>query len=73
MENYRIHYSDKTRDIVLETIERFSNNILINNISGDSIGVTIESDDAGTLYGRLLDEINRQVKTAEENSGREIL
>lgn len=58
MKNYRIHYEENARDNVLNIISRFSNDVLINDIKDNSVGITIEADKAEDLYIKLLKEID---------------
>jgi hypothetical protein len=60
MENYRIYFEHGEEEEIL-AILRSSNDILIDNINANSIGITIEKDDAESLYVRLLDQIEREV------------
>jgi len=60
MENYRIYFEEGEEEEIL-TILRRSHDVLIDNINSNSIGITIEKDNAGSLYVRLLDQIDREV------------
>lgn len=58
---YRIHYNEDTRDEVLEIVKNFSNDIIINDTDENSMGITIETDEAEMIYNDLLEEIGRSV------------
>jgi hypothetical protein len=59
MENFRIYYQQGEEEDILRILRR-SNDILIDNISTNSIGITIERDEADELYARLIDQIHRE-------------
>lgn len=65
MENYRIYFTDDTRNTVMETVRNFSNDILIDNVTDDSVGITVESDDAESRYHELLDVIKDKLNVPE--------
>ena len=60
MENYRIYFEPGEEDDILEKLRRY-NDIVIDNINSNSIGITIERDDAETLYLKVMDQIDREV------------
>jgi hypothetical protein len=60
MENYRIYFEEGEEEEILNILRR-SHDVLIDNINSNSIGITIERDNAGPLYVRLLDQIDREV------------
>jgi hypothetical protein len=60
MENYRIYFEEGEADDILRILRR-SGDVLIDNITANSIGITIEKDDAELFYVRLLDQIDREV------------
>jgi hypothetical protein len=60
MENYRIYFEQGEEEEILRIL-RSSSDIMIDNISANSIGVTIEKDDPESFYVRLLDQIDREV------------
>lgn len=60
MENYRIYYEEGEEEEILRILRRHSD-VLIDNLNGTSIGVTIENDDANSFYIKLMDEIDRHV------------
>lgn len=66
METYRVYYDEGHRNAVLKILNR-TNDILINNIMKDSVGITIERDDAEILYREITDQINREVYNDQKN------
>jgi hypothetical protein len=60
MENYRIYFEEGEQDDILRILRR-SSDVLIDNITSNSIGITIEKDDAELFYVRLLNQIDREV------------
>ena len=60
MENYRIYFEEGEEEDILAILRR-SEDVLIDNINTNSIGITIEKDNAGSLYVRLLDQIDREI------------
>lgn len=60
MENYRIYYQEGEQDDILRILRR-SSDVLIDNITSNSIGITVEREDAEWFYARLLDQIHREV------------
>lgn len=65
MQNYRIYFTEETRDSVMEVVKNFSNDILIDNVTDDSVGITIESDDAENIYRKLIDSIKDKLHVPE--------
>jgi hypothetical protein len=60
MENYRVYYQEGEQDDILRILRR-SSDILIDNINSNSIGITVERDNAEEFYASLLDQIQREV------------
>ena len=60
MENYRIYFEEGEQDDILRILRR-SNDILIDNIQENSIGITVERDDAELFYVKLLEQLDREV------------
>jgi hypothetical protein len=60
MENYRIYFQEGEQDDILRILRR-SSDVLIDNINNNSIGITVERDDADTFYVRLLEHLDREV------------
>jgi len=60
MENYRIYFEEGEQEEILKIL-RSSNDIIIDGINFNSIGITIERDDAEEFYVKVLDKIDRMV------------
>lgn len=60
MENFRIYFEEGEQDDILRILRK-SSDVLIDNINTNSIGITIEKDDAELFYVRLLNQIDREV------------
>jgi hypothetical protein len=60
MENYRIYFEEGEAEEIVRILGR-SNDVLIDNIYPNSIGITIEKDNADWFYVRLLNQIDREV------------
>lgn len=56
MENYRIYFDPEDRLEVVAVL-RQHNDVIIDNINDDSIGITIEREDADHLYQEIRQEI----------------
>ena len=61
MSTYKIQFTDETRDNVIRLVKDYSHDILVDHVDDDSITITIESDEAETIYNNLLEAIGRQV------------
>jgi hypothetical protein len=68
MDNYRIYFDESERHRVVSILRRY-NDIVIDNIDDNSVGITIERDDSGPFYRELMDEIDRSVFSARHESG----
>ena len=68
MENYRIYFDAMERNEVLRILRKY-NDVLIDNVDENSVGITIERDDNGMLYRDLLGEIDREVYSTRTESG----
>jgi len=68
MENYRIYFDTTERNEVVRILRKY-NDIIIDNIDDQSVGITIERDDNSNLYRRVLEEIDRDVYSARTESG----
>jgi hypothetical protein len=60
MENYRIYFQEGEQEDILRILRRWSD-VLIDNINNNSIGITVEREDAETFYVRLLEHLDREV------------
>lgn len=68
MENYRIYFDETEKNTVLRILRSY-NDIVIDNIDVNSVGITIESDDNGEFYRELMEEIDRNVYSLRSNAG----
>lgn len=68
MENYRIYFDTAERDDVVRILRKY-NDIIIDNIDDQSVGITIELDDSTNLYRTVMDEIDRDVYSMRTESG----
>jgi hypothetical protein len=68
MENYRIYFQEGEEEDILRIL-RQSSDILIDNISGNSIGITVEREDADHFYLRLLNQLDREVFDFRPHNG----
>lgn len=60
MENYVIRFTDEQREAVMSVISR-SNDVIINRLEENSVGITVQLDEADEAYGLLLDDIQREL------------
>lgn len=60
MENYRIYCEENERADITVILRKY-NDVIIDNVDSNSLGITIEREDADALYQQLLDEIDREV------------
>jgi hypothetical protein len=60
MENFRVYYQQGEEEDILRILKR-SSDVLIDNINANSIGITVERDNAEEFYTRLIDQIYREV------------
>jgi hypothetical protein len=60
MENYRIYFEEGEEEEILNVLRRF-HDVIVDNISSNSIGITIERDDANSFYIKLLDDVDREI------------
>jgi hypothetical protein len=68
MENYRIYFDESERSHIVRILRKY-NDIVIDNIDDNSVGITIERDDSGIFYKSLMDEIDRDVFSVRSESG----
>ncbi|MEI9918515.1 MAG: hypothetical protein WDO14_06905 [Bacteroidota bacterium] len=64
MKNYSIHYEPSDKHSVLNLIHNFSNDVTIDRIEEDRVGITIELDDdqADEKYERLMGEVREMME-----------
>jgi hypothetical protein len=72
MENYRIYFENSEKDHVVRILRKY-NDVVIDNIEENSVGITIERDDNGAFYSSLMEEIDRSVFHTRTESGNERL
>lgn len=60
MENYRIYFEEGEEEEILRILHETSD-VIIDNMHGNSIGITIEKDNPDLFYVKLLERIDRQV------------
>lgn len=63
MKNYVVRFKPVESERVLEIVREFSNDILINHVLEDEIGITIELEDDASdkLYNDLQKEITSRM------------
>lgn len=63
MKNYIINYEPADKHSVLNLVRNFSNDVQIDRVEEDRVGITIELDDAEAdgLYDKLRDEVRDMV------------
>jgi hypothetical protein len=69
MNNYRIYFDESQKADVIALL-RTHNDIIIDNIVDNSVGITIERDDSDAYYSAVLDEINTQCFLQRVETGR---
>lgn len=59
MKNFVIRYEPTDKHSVLNLIRNFSNDVTIDKVEEDRVGITIELDDeeADEMYGELSEEV----------------
>jgi len=68
MDNYRIYFDESERNEVVAILRKY-NDVIIDNIDDNSVGITIERDDSAEFYRGLMDEIDRSVYSMRSESG----
>jgi hypothetical protein len=68
MDNYRIYFDESERNEVVGILRKY-NDIVIDNIDDNSVGITIERDDSGPFYKELMEEIDRAIFSSRTESG----
>jgi hypothetical protein len=72
MENYVIRFNETEREEVLDILSR-SNDIIINHVEPDSVGITIQLDESDQAYRALLDQIDRELHAKQIIVVREVI
>lgn len=69
MKNYVIRYEPVDKHSILNLIRHFSNDITIDKVEEDRVGITIELDDdeADELYDKLADEVREVLDTRQRH------
>lgn len=64
MKNYVINYEPTDKHSVLNLVRNFSNDVTIDNVEEDRVGITIELDDdqADEKYDRLIEDVREMVE-----------
>jgi hypothetical protein len=60
MNNYRIYFDECDKPEVIGVLRKH-NDIIIDNIVENSVGITIERDDSDAYYSGIVDEIDQVV------------
>lgn len=60
MKNYVIAYEPTDKHSVLNLVRNFSNDVVVDKVEEDRVGITIELDDerAEDLYEELIEEVH---------------
>jgi hypothetical protein len=69
MNNYRIYFDESQKADVIALLRKH-NDIIIDNIVDNSVGITIERDDADAYYNTVMDEINTKCFLQRVDMGR---
>lgn len=70
MENYRIYFNENERAEIMSILRKY-NDVVIDNVTSKSLGITIEREDAEDFFNNLLEEIDREVylyRSAQERT-----
>lgn len=69
MKNYVINYEPSDKHSVLQLVRNFSNDVQVDKVEEDRVGITIELDDndADKLYTRLYDEVRDMVDVRQKH------
>jgi hypothetical protein len=60
MENYRIYCDESERAEIMSILRKY-NDVVVDNVSSTSFGITIERENPDTFYENLMEEIDREV------------
>ena len=71
MENYRVYCEENERAEVMSILRKY-NDIVIDNVSSNGFGITIEREDAESFYNEVLGEIEREVYVNRQAQNRVI-
>lgn len=69
MKNFVIRYDATDKNSVLNLVRNFSNDITIDKIEEDRVGITIELDDeeADALYDKLSGEVREMIDVRQRH------
>ncbi|HZY82274.1 MAG TPA: hypothetical protein VFE50_22270 [Cyclobacteriaceae bacterium] len=69
MKNYVIQYEPTDKHSILNLVRHFSNDVQIDNVQEDRVGITIELDDneADELYDKLNEEVREVVDVRQRH------
>lgn len=69
MKNYIINYEPSDKHSVLHLVRNFSNDVTVDRIEEDRVGITIELDDneADELYDKLREEVREMVDVRQKH------
>ena len=68
MENYRIYFDESERNEIVKILRKY-NDVIIDNIDDNSVGITIEHENSAEFYRNLMEEIDRAVYSMRSESG----
>lgn len=60
MQNYVVRFNEGEREAVLKILSR-SNDIILNHVETDSVGITIQLDESDAAYEALLAQIEQEL------------
>lgn len=69
MKNYRIYFDEAHKDDVIALLRKH-NDIIIDNIIDNSVGITIEREDSDAYYETVMDEVNNLLFLQRVETGR---
>jgi hypothetical protein len=69
MKNFVIRYDPTDKHSVLNLIRHFSNDVTIDKIEEDRVGITIERDDdeADEMYGELSEQVREMTDVRQRH------
>lgn len=69
MKNYIINYEPGDKHSVLNVVRNYSNDVLVDKVEEDRVGITIELDDdeADRLYTKLYNEVRELIDVRQRH------
>jgi hypothetical protein len=69
MKNYVINYEPSDKHSVLNVVRHFSNDVTIDRVEEDRVGITIEleDDEADQKYDRLREEVQEVIDVRQKH------